>query len=105
MRTRRRRRRRCSLYIEPRRRAVRDLRRGAGGGVDRFAIFDDDAGGVADEAAAGSVRVFDDEAAAPAALAARFDAEARPTPVIFEDAPAAPKPDDAGGLPHLRGQR
>ena len=48
-----------------------------------FAIFDDDAGGVADEAAAGSVRVFEDEAAAPAALAARFDAEA---------------------LPHLRGQ-
>ena len=56
-----------------------------------FAIFDDDAGGVADEAAAGSVRVFEDEAAAPAALAARFDAEAsKPTPVIFEDAAAAP---------------
>ena len=61
-----------------------------------FAIFDDDAGGVADEAAAGSVRVFEDEAAAPAALAARFDAEARPTPVIFEDAPAAPKPTPGG---------
>ena len=66
-----------------------------------FAIFDDDAGGVADEAAAGSVRVFEDEAAAPAALAARFDAEAsRPTPVIFEDAAAAPKP-----TPALRGPR
>ena len=62
-----------------------------------FAIFDDDAGGVADEAAAGSVRVFEDEAAAPAALAARFDAEAsKPTPVIFEDAPAAPKPTPGG---------
>ena len=66
-----------------------------------FAIFDDDAGGVADEAAAGSVRVFEDEAAAPAALAARFDAEAsKPTPVIFEDAPTAPKP-----TPALRGPR
>ena len=62
-----------------------------------FAIFDDDAGGVADEAAAGSVRVFEDEAAAPAALAARFDAEAsKPTPVIFEDAPAKPKPTPKG---------
>ena len=68
-----------------------------------FAIFDDDAGGVADEqaAAAGSVRVFE-EAAAPAALAARFDAEAapKPTPVIFEDAAAPPKP-----TPALRGPR
>ena len=64
-----------------------------------FAIFDDDAGGVADEqaAAAGSVRVFEDEAAAPAALAARFDAEAsKPTPVIFEDAAAPPKPTPGG---------
>ena len=61
-----------------------------------FAIFDDDAGGVADEAAAGSVRVFEDEAAAPAALAARFDAEAsKPTPVIFEDS-VAPKPTPGG---------
>ncbi|CAH0364071.1 unnamed protein product [Pelagomonas calceolata] len=59
-----------------------------------FAIFDDDAGGVADEqaAAAGGDRAV----AAPAALAARFDAEARPTPVIFEDAPAAPKPTPGG---------
>jgi hypothetical protein len=67
-----------------------------------FAIFDDDAGGVADEAAAGSVRVFEDEAAAPAALAARFDAEAapKPTPVIFEDAAPPPKP-----TPALRGPR
>ncbi len=61
-----------------------------------FAIFDDDAGGVADEAAAGSVRVFEDEAAAPAALAARFDAEARPTPVIFEDEVVKPKPTPGG---------
>ena len=71
-----------------------------------FAIFDDDAGGVADEqaAAAGGVRIFEDDgaAAAPAALAARFDAEAapKPTPVIFEDAAAAPKP-----TPALRGPR
>ena len=71
-----------------------------------FAIFDDDAGGVADEqaAAAGGVRIFEDDgaAAAPAALAARFDAEAapKPTPVIFEDAAAPPKP-----TPALRGPR
>ena len=69
-----------------------------------FAIFDDDAGGVADEqaAAAGGVRIFEDDgaAAAPAALAARFDAEAsKPTPAlrgprvaIFEDAAAEAAP-------------